>query len=299
MAGPVRFNGVTVDLDAELVRDAAGREMPLRAQSFAVLRHLVANAGRIVTKDELFAAVWKGVAVTDDSLVQCVRDIRQALGDEAQAVLKTVPRRGYRLDLPPAAVAAPGPGRRASRWPAVLAGAAFGALAVVVAATAWREPAAEADGLPSIAVLPFDDMSAAQDIGYLGDGLAEDVISMLARSPDVMVIARNSSFAYGGAPVDVRQVGEELGVDYVLEGSVRREGAALRVVAQLNDAETGAHVWAERFDQRGDDPPALMDAVADRIIGTLIGERGQIKRAQYREQGNRLKHVGVPEGEFG
>jgi TolB-like protein/DNA-binding winged helix-turn-helix (wHTH) protein len=277
----VRLGGVTVDVSGETLRDSAGRIVPLRAQSFAVLRHLIDRAGAVVTKEELATAVWKGVAVTDDSLVQCVRDIREALGDEAQAVLRTVPRRGYRLDLPPAA-AAGAPARRDSPWPRALAAAALGVLSLVVAATAWREPGREASGPPSIAVLPFDDMSAAQNLAYLGAGVAEDVIQMLARSPDVLVIARNSSFAYGGAPVDVRKVGEELGVDYVLEGSVRREGGALRVVAQLNDARTGEHVWAERFDRAGADPPALLDEVTSRIVATLVGHEGQVSRAEFR-----------------
>ncbi len=91
-------NGVTVDFAAGTLRDASGADIPLRAQSFAVLRHLSANPGRVVEKDELATAIWPGVAVTDDSLVQCVRDIRRALRDDGQTLLKTVPRRGYRLE---------------------------------------------------------------------------------------------------------------------------------------------------------------------------------------------------------
>jgi TolB-like protein/DNA-binding winged helix-turn-helix (wHTH) protein len=270
-------NGITADFEAGLLRDAAGREIPLRAQSFAVLRHLAANAGRVVTKDELAAAVWPGIAVTDDSLVQCVRDIRRALGDEAQAALKTAPRRGYRL-VPPAAAGAP-PWRRAS----LAALPVLAVLAVVGAALWWRQPEAAAGGPPAVAVLPFDDMSADGSLGYMGAGVAEDVIAMLARSPDVLVIARNSSFVYGGEPVDVRKVGAELGVDFVLEGSVRREGDKLRIVAQLNDTTTGEHVWAERFDRAGADPWALVDEVSGKIIFALAGEGGELKRAQFRE----------------
>lgn len=272
-------DGITADFAAQILRDADGVEVPLRAKSFAVLRHLIENSGRTVSKDELNQAVWGGAAVTDDSLVQCIGDIRRALGAEGQSALRTIPKRGYRLDLPAAAEASPlKPG---FPWTVLAAGMALVALALVAAGAAWREPAP--GGPPSIAVLPFDDMSAAQDLGYMGDGLAEDVISMLARSPDVLVMARNSSFAYGGQPIDVRTIGAELGVDYVLEGSVRREGEAVRIVAQLDDAKTGAHLWAERFDQTGADPPAMMDAVSGRIIGTLAGEYGELKRAQHRE----------------
>ncbi|MBA3324017.1 MAG: adenylate/guanylate cyclase domain-containing protein, partial [Rhodobacteraceae bacterium] len=147
----------------------------------------------------------------------------------------------------------------------------------------WRRPAPPAERLPSIAVLPFDDMSAGGDLGYLGAGVADDIITMLARSPDVLVIARNSAFVYGGKPVDVRDVGAALGVDYVLEGSVRGRGDTLRIVAQLIDASTGRHIWAERFDEAGADPFALHDAVTERIIGTLVGAKGEMKRAQYRK----------------
>jgi TolB-like protein len=136
---------------------------------------------------------------------------------------------------------------------------------------------------PSIAVLPFDNMSGDPEMSYFSDGVSEDIISMLARSPDVSVVARNSSFTYKGKPVDVRQVGKELGVDYVLEGSVRRVGDNVRIIAQLVEAETGEHVWAERFDESGNDPWVLQDEVTGRIIAALAGEKGQLKQAQYRQ----------------
>lgn len=281
----LRINGVTVDFDAGMIRDSTGAEIPLRAQSFAVLRELVRSAGGVVGKDALIETVWKGVAVTDDSLVQCIGEIRKALRDENHAVVRTVRRRGYRFVLPAegAAIADPGPPRR--RRPARLALAATlaGAIALLgLGMAVSRQPAPPAEAPPSIAVLPFDDMSAGGDLQYFGDGVAEDIISMLARSPDVIVMARNSSFVYGGSPVDIREIGRDLGVDYVLEGSVRREGDRLRIVAQLNDARTGQHVWAERFDQAGPDPSALQDEVTGRILSSLTGEVGELKRAQYR-----------------
>jgi TolB-like protein len=137
--------------------------------------------------------------------------------------------------------------------------------------------------MPSIAVLPFDNMGGDQTISYLGDGVAEDIISMLARAPDLSVTARNSSFKYKGTATDVRQIGKELGVGYVLEGSVRKDSDKVRIVAQLVDAKTGEHVWAERFDKTGADPWALQDEVTGKIITALSGEMGQLKRAQYRE----------------
>jgi adenylate cyclase len=274
--GPIRLGGVTVDLEAERVFDASGQPRPLRAQAFAVLRHLIANPGRLVSKDELMQAVWPGLAVTDDSLVQCIGEIRRALGEEGKAAIETVPRRGYRF-VPP--VAGPAPARRFRQ---VVAGGGLGLAVMALAAWQLIGTGDAVGGPPSVAVLPF--VSMAEGSGdYLGPGVAEDIISMLARSPDVLVMARGSSFAYGGKPHDVREIGEALGVDYVLEGSVRREGDKLRITAQLEDAATGRHIWADRFDRAGPDPWALVDEVSGLILHAMVGERGEIKRAEFRE----------------
>jgi TolB-like protein/class 3 adenylate cyclase len=174
--------------------------------------------------------------------------------------------------------------RRTLPWGAGLA--TIAALAVIwfavlrPAGTPVPDPAAT---VPKIAVLPFDNMSGDPAFGYFSDGVSEDIISMLARAPDLSVIARNSSFTYKGKATDVRQVGTELGVGYVLEGSVRKEADKVRIVAQLVDAKTGEHVWAERFDKTGADPWALQDEVTGKIIVALAGETGQLKKAQYRE----------------
>ena len=137
--------------------------------------------------------------------------------------------------------------------------------------------------VPAVAVLPFDDLSADQNLGYLGDGVAEDIITALSRFPDLVVVARTSSFAYKGKAVDVRQVGKDLGVGYVVEGSVRKDGDKLRIVAQLIDAKTCEHVWAERFDRSGPDPWALQDEVTGMIVSAITGEKGALKQGQYRQ----------------
>jgi adenylate cyclase len=137
--------------------------------------------------------------------------------------------------------------------------------------------------VPSLAVLPFDDLSAAQKLGYLGDGVAEDIITALSRFPDLVVVARGSSFAYKGKALDMRQVGKELGVGYVLEGSVRKDGDKLRIVAQLIETKNGEHVWAERFDRSGRDPWALQDEITGMIVSAMTGEKGALKQAQYRQ----------------
>jgi TolB-like protein len=137
--------------------------------------------------------------------------------------------------------------------------------------------------VPSVAVLPFDDLSADQNLGYLGDGVAEDIITALSRFPDLVVVARGSSFAYKGKAIDMRQIGKELGVDYIVEGSVRKDGGKLRIVSQLIDAKNNEHVWAERFDRSGMDPWALQDEVTGMIVSALTGDRGALKQAQYRQ----------------
>lgn len=270
-----RLGGHVLDLSGGRLLDPVGRTVALRPQSFAVLCHLAKNAGRLVTKDELMAAVWPRIAVTDDSLVQCIGDIRRALGEDGKALLQTVPRQGYRL-------ATTGVGDRRRRW--VWGGAlAAGLAAVVVAAgIGWFRPPPANDGPPRIAVMPFATFGG-DETAYLGDGVAEDVISMLARSPDVVVIARGSSFAFGDEPRDAREIGAALGVDYLLEGSVRREGPNLRIGAQLESTATGEHLWAERFERVGPDPWALVDEVSARIINALAGEEGELRRAQFRE----------------
>src|SRR6476659_1432527 len=137
--------------------------------------------------------------------------------------------------------------------------------------------------VPAVAVLPFDDLSAGQNLGYLGDGVAEDIITVLSRFPDLAVVARTSSFAYKGKAVDIRQVGNELGVDYVVEGSVRKDGDKIRIVSQLIDTKNGEHLWAERFDRTGTNPWELQDEVTGMIVSAITGETGALKQAEYRQ----------------
>jgi adenylate cyclase len=174
------------------------------------------------------------------------------------------------------------PYSRRLKWVAVLA------MIVLLAGASWfalmrPDAGPAASDVPLVAVLPFDDMSGRQELSYFGEGVAEDIISMLSRVPDLKVMSRNSSFTYKGQAVDLRKVGTELGVTHVLEGSVRREGDRVRIVAQLIDARTGEHVWAERFDHSGTDPWALQDEVTEKIVKTLVGDAGSLNREQYRK----------------
>ena len=117
----------------------------------------------------------------------------------------------------------------------------------------------------------------------MGDGVSEDIITALSRFPDLAVVARCSSFAYKGKAIDMRKIGNELGVDYVVEGSVRKDDDKLRIVAQLIDTKNGEHVWAERFDRSGSDPWALQDDVTGMIVSAITGEQGALKQAEYRQ----------------
>jgi TolB-like protein len=136
---------------------------------------------------------------------------------------------------------------------------------------------------PSLAVLPLTNMGGDAALDYFSDGLTEDLTTQLARFPELGVVARNSAFAYKGKAVDVKQVGKELDARYVLEGSVRRAGDRVRITAQLIDAATGHHVWADRFDEEGADVFALQDRVVQKVAAAVAGERGRIRVAGYRQ----------------
>jgi adenylate cyclase len=172
-------------------------------------------------------------------------------------------------------------------WPRLAAAAMV--LLAGLAAVGWygfvRSPSRSvaASHFPAIAVLPFDDLSPDKSLGYLGDGVSEDIIGMLSRFTDLSVTARNSSFVYKGKPVDIRQVGHDLNVDYALEGSVRKEADQIRITAQLVDTKTGEHVWAEHYDKAGNDPSALQDEATEKIVRAITGDLGVIKKAEYRD----------------
>lgn len=244
----VTLGDITVDFSAGTLRDAAGSVVPLRAQSFAVLRHLAENAGRTVPKEALMSAVWNGAAVTDDSLVQCILDIRRVLGDETRALLRTVPRRGYRLDLPD---------------------------------TAPPEAPATRPGPPTLIVLPFTDISPDRSLEHLTIGITTDIISMLCRAGTVSVLTRAASLAQAGADRDLETIHRDLDADFVLDGTVRRDPDRLRVTVDLRDTEAGKLLLSTQLDHVGHDPLALQDEIAERVTAALTGETGLLLRAGH------------------
>jgi adenylate cyclase len=261
----LRFGPFVLDLDRLRLRGPVG-EVDLRPKSFEVLRHLVERTGRVVPKEALIEAVWPDVTVTDDSLTRCISEVRRAIADERQDILKTVPRRGYLFDLP---VAAEHRSADAQAGETTRPGDQPGR----------AEDDAAADR-PFVAVLPFANLSGEAETDSFCDGTTEDIITELSRFSELRVIARHSSFRYKGRPVDLRQVGRELGVRYVLEGGIRRSGDRVRVTAQLVDATDGAQRWAERYDRRLEDVFAIQDEVARAIASLLLAHlrRAEIER---------------------
>jgi TolB-like protein/DNA-binding winged helix-turn-helix (wHTH) protein len=264
----VRIGAMVFDLAAKELRDGQGNRVDLRSQSAEVLAHLARHPGKLVAKADLIADVWPDTFVTDDSLVQCIADIRRVLGDDGRKAILTHPRKGYRLvTTPKAAGCVTGPmGQRA-----MIAAVVF--LVAIAGLLLWpvEQGRNDIDDRPVIAVLPFKDHSAGPDKGYLSDAIAEGLITELARSKVYAVIARNSSFKYRGRATDIRQIGKDLGTDYVLEGSQQKAGNRLQVNAQLIDARTGHHLWANLYERQIGD----LFVVQDEIVRTLADRVGR------------------------
>jgi adenylate cyclase len=264
-----RFRGYTLDVSQGSL-SFGEREVELRPKSFEVLRYLVENAGRLVTKEEIIKTVWPNVVVSDESLTRCVFEVRQAIGDSDQTIIKTIARRGYRFAAPVSQI-----GINAA--PALpLSGAS--AKDASTGSETGGQPEPPPFDRPSVAVLPFANLNGDPQQDYLSDGITEDIITELSRFSELLIIARNSSFQYKDKAADVRQVGRELAARYVLEGSVRRVGDRVRIAAQLIDATTGAHRWAERYDRELRDVFAVQDEVARAIVTTLAAHVNRAER---------------------
>jgi TolB-like protein/DNA-binding winged helix-turn-helix (wHTH) protein len=270
-----QFAGHTLDVARSSLRGADG-EVQLRPKSFEVLVYLVENADRLVPKDELMRAIWPNVVVTDESLTHCVSELRSALGDSQQTIIKTVPRRGYRFAAPVSRLAAD----LASMAPSV----ATAALQPPTLPDIGRKLEPALPDRPSIAVLPFQNMSGDPEQEYFADGVVEDIITALSRFSSLFVIARNSSFTYKGRAVDVKQVGRELGVRYVLEGSVRKAWDRMRITAQLIDAANGAHLWADRFDGALEAVFDLQDRVTEGVVTAIAPKLEQVEIVRARRK---------------
>ena len=231
---------------------ADGVERALRAKSFALLRHFAENPGRLIDRDEIMRVVWPRVFVSDDNIGQCVKEIRRALGDGDKELLRTVSRRGYLFEPPMRREARPDPYGDSADIPGVPRHSS----------NSWPDK-------PSIAVLPFQNMSGEPGQDYFVDGMVEEIITTLSRIRWLRVVPRISSFTYKGQTLNTQQAGRELGARYLLEGSVRKAGDSLRITGRLIDAETVAHLWVDRFDGAMGDVFDFQDRVASSVAGVI------------------------------
>ncbi|TPQ41829.1 adenylate cyclase 3 [Bradyrhizobium guangdongense] len=240
--------------------------VPTTPQVFDLLEYLIRNRDRVVSKDDLVTSIWNGRAISDAALTTRLNAARTAIGDSGgeQRLIKTLPRKGLRFV------------GSVSEVPEPIYGA------VTDGSVESPEASLALPDKPSLAVLPFANLSLDPDQDYFADGMVEDIITGLSRSKSLFVIARQSTFTYKGKATDVQKVGRELGVRYVLEGSVRKEGNRVRISGQLIDATTGLHLWADRFDSQLEDVFDLQDRVACSVIGAISPrvERAEIERAK-------------------
>jgi TolB-like protein/DNA-binding winged helix-turn-helix (wHTH) protein/Tfp pilus assembly protein PilF len=262
------FEEFALDLTRGCLR-SGDRDIDLRPKAFAVLHHLAKNAGRLVPKQELYQAVWPDVVVCDDSLVQCIRELRDKLGDEGHRLIKTVHRRGYLLDVTVSTSDFAEGFSTASASPVATTSAAASLVPSLDQGDRKARLSLPIPDKPSIAVLPFQNMTGDPEQEYFADGMVEDIITGLTRFRRLFVIARNSSFTYKGRAVDVKQVGRELGVRHLLEGSVRKSANRIRIAGQLIDAASGTHLWADRFEGALEDVFELQDQVTASVVGAI------------------------------
>jgi TolB-like protein/Flp pilus assembly protein TadD len=257
-----RFENYVIDTDRRELRRGT-QLITVEPQVFDILSYLILNRERVVSRDDLIASVWAGRIVSESALTTRINAARSAVSDNGhdQRLIKTLLRKGVRF-----------------------VGAVHeqqGQDGAMVQAGA--RPALTLPDRPSIAVLPFPNMGGDPEQDYFADGMTEEVITALSRCSWLFVIARNSSFTYKGKAVDVRQVGRELGVRYVLEGSVRRGGNRLRFAGRLIDASSGAQIWADRFDGDMSDVFELQDRFAESVVAAIeptlqIAEIGRLKQ---------------------
>ncbi len=227
-------------------------------QVFDLLLHLVQNRDGVVSKDDLMASVWHGRVVSESTLTSRINAARKAIGDSGkdQKLIRTVARRGLRFVGDVSA-------QSCFKEPALPAGPPPDEFSV------RPRLALPPSDRPAIAVLPFTNMSGDPEQEYFSDGISEDIITALSKLRWFFVIARNSSFIYKGRAVHMKQIAEELGVCYVVEGSVRKGGDRVRITAQLNDAATGSHIWAERYDRGLADVFAVQDEITEAIVSAI------------------------------
>ncbi len=260
------FGDCRLDLARRELR-RGGEIISLEPKAFDLLAFLVQHRDRVISKDDLLQEVWGGRIVSESALTTRINAVRRAVGDNgaAQLLIRTITRKGIRFigevtELPDSATP------------------------TAIRITDLAPPPDK----PSIAVLPFINLSGDPEQDYFADGMVEEITTAIARCPWLFVIARTSSYTYKGKTIDVRQVARELGVRYVLEGSVRKSADRVRIAGQLIDTTTEAHIWAERFDGTRDDVFDLQDRVASGVAGAIEPRLhlAEIERARRKPTNN-------------
>jgi TolB-like protein/DNA-binding winged helix-turn-helix (wHTH) protein len=280
MPDTVAFDDVVIDFAGRRL-SRGGVEQTLEPKAFAVLALLVGSPGRVFTRDEILDAVWGHRHVTQSVLNRIMSLLRQALGEDAQhpRLLHTVHGIGYRFDAPISAQPTDAPPSTApvrKRWPWLAAIAAV--VLVAIAGVAWlsRDKSETATGeqaanaaRPSLAVLPFADLSQAHDQEYFADGLAEEIINQLTQVSALRVVGRTSSFSFKGKNEELRAIGRKLGVAHLLEGSVRKAGDELRISAQLIRIDDGSQLWSKTYARELRDVFAVQDEISHDVAQAL------------------------------
>jgi TolB-like protein/cytochrome c-type biogenesis protein CcmH/NrfG len=249
------FGDYEIDVERRELRRAKTL-VHVEPQVFDLLVYLVENRDRVVSKDDLIASVWGGRIVSDSTLTSRINAARNAVGDSGRdkKLIRTIARKGLRFvgtvreqpeGVEPARASSPQEGE------------------------ARESPSLPLPDRPAIAVLPFTNMTGDPEQEYFSDGISEDIITALSKLRWFFVIARNSSFIYKSRSVHLKQIAEELGVAYVVEGSVRKDGDRVRITAQLNDVFTGSHIWAERYDRNLADVFAVQDEITEAIVAAI------------------------------
>lgn len=270
MARFYEFGPFRLDTEAEVLL-RADKLVGVGRRGLAVLRGLLERPGEPVTKDCLISAAWSGLAVEEANLTVQIAALRRALAQApgGNAWIETLPRRGYRYVGPP---------------PKAVNGVASMVAAAAVSSSLYSGPpmTAPVTDKPSIAVLPFQNVTGDAGQDYFADGIVEEITTALSRFRHLFVVGRNSSFTYKGRTVGAEQIGREMGVRYLLEGSVRKSGDRIRIVARLIEAETARHLWADRFDGALKDIFALEDQITQSVVGSIAPtlQQAEIHRAQ-------------------
>ena len=268
-----RFGQFMFDLERGTLLNR-GSNVPLRPQSYQVLKILLENHGRLVTRSQLQQEVWGDSIVTDGSLTQCLIDIRKAIGDTDKTIIRTVPRRGFLFDAP-VEVNADASNRSGSTTGVSTRTEGRKMLFVLSLCTAavlslsfykwWNSTPL----VSSIAVLSFENRSEDPTQEYFSDGVSEELLNLLVKVPQLRVTSRSSSFSFKGKDIDARTIARHLDVAHIVEGTVRRMDDRVRVTAQLTEASSGTLLWSQIYERELGDIFAVQNEIAQRIFDAL------------------------------